>query len=215
MTRRFLPALAAAATSGAIALSAQVGAPTSVASGHGFARASDTERAAATFRLVRSDSVVASGCIPNAKATVTITNVKGGQRMDITASGLPRRTGFDLFLTQAAGAPFGMSWYQGDVTSNRWGKATASFVGIFSRETFTVAPGTTSAPQFDGSDASSNPTMSPLHQTHVGLWFNSATKAASLGCDGTVTPFNGDHHAGVQAMSTRQFGLIGPLGNVV
>jgi hypothetical protein len=29
--------------------------------------------------------------------------------------------------------------------------------------------------------------------------------AVAAGCPGTVTPFNGDHSAGVQALSTRQF----------
>jgi hypothetical protein len=50
---------------------------------------------------------------------------------------------------------------------------------------------------------------------HLGLWFNSPTDAAAAGCPNTVTPFNGDHTAGVQALSTHNFGdLHGPLRKV-
>jgi hypothetical protein len=34
------------------------------------------------------------------------------------------------------------------------------------------------------------------------LWFDSP---AAAGCAGTTTPFNGDHTAGIQALSTRNF----------
>src|SRR5438034_426193 len=69
-------------------------------------------------------------------------------------------------------------------------------------------PGTTPAPVVHTSpipDASSNPATAPVHQYHLGLWFNSPADAVAAGCPGTVTPFNGDHTAGVQALSTRQF----------
>jgi hypothetical protein len=47
---------------------------------------------------------------------------------------------------------------------------------------------------------------------HLGLWFNSPRDAARAGCPATVTPFNGEHNAGVQALSTRNFStLFGPL----
>jgi hypothetical protein len=43
-------------------------------------------------------------------------------------------------------------------------------------------------------------------------WFNSPTDALNAGCPGAVTRFNGDHNAGVQALSTRNFpNLEGPL----
>jgi hypothetical protein len=51
---------------------------------------------------------------------------------------------------------------------------------------------------------------------HVGFWFNSPADAVKAGCPGTVTPFNGDHTAGVQAMSTRNFDdADGPLRQLV
>ena len=47
---------------------------------------------------------------------------------------------------------------------------------------------------------------------HLGLWFNSAKDAAAAGCPNTVTPFNGVHNAGIQALSTHQFAVTsGPL----
>jgi hypothetical protein len=50
---------------------------------------------------------------------------------------------------------------------------------------------------------------------HLGLWFNSPTDAAAAGCPNTVTPFNGEHNAGVQALSTRNFpDQAGPLSQI-
>jgi hypothetical protein len=61
-------------------------------------------------------------------------------------------------------------------------------------------------------DAASNPATEPIHTFHLGLWFNSPVAAANAGCPGAVTRFNGDHNAGVQALSTRNFpNLEGPL----
>jgi hypothetical protein len=50
---------------------------------------------------------------------------------------------------------------------------------------------------------------------HLGLWFNDPEDAANAGCLDTVTPFNGEHNAGVQALSTRNFPPFeGPLGQL-
>jgi hypothetical protein len=64
-------------------------------------------------------------------------------------------------------------------------------------------------------DASTNPAFAPVHEYHVGVWFNSAKDAAAAGCANTVTPFNGEHNAGPQALSTRQFAdAHGPLRRI-
>jgi hypothetical protein len=64
-------------------------------------------------------------------------------------------------------------------------------------------------------DAQLNPATGPLHQFHLGLWFATPVDAVKAGCPGDVTPFNGEHNAGIQAMSTRNFGdLIGPLQEI-
>jgi hypothetical protein len=79
-----------------------------------------------------------------------------------------------------------------------------------------VAPGSGPAPStHPGKDAASNPPFAPVHTYHVGFWFNSPNDAVKAGCPGAVTPFNGDHTAGVQAMSTRNFpDLAGPLSRL-
>jgi hypothetical protein len=61
-------------------------------------------------------------------------------------------------------------------------------------------------------DATTNPTFAPIHTFHLGLWFNSPKAAARAGCPATVTPFNGEHDAGVQVLNTAQFAdTHGPL----
>jgi hypothetical protein len=128
--------------------------------------------------------------------------------MTVEAKRLPRNTDFDLFVIQVPNTPFGLSWYQGDLQTDRHGEAEGTFIGRFSIETFTVAPGTAPAPVVFTSpfpDASANPATAPVHQYHLGLRFNSPADAVAAGCPGTVTPFNGEHNAGVQALSTRQF----------
>jgi hypothetical protein len=40
---------------------------------------------------------------------------------------------------------------------------------------------------------------------HLGLWFHAPIDATNAGCSGAVTPFNGHHNAGIQALSTRNF----------
>ncbi|MEV6928038.1 hypothetical protein AB0M46_26535 [Dactylosporangium sp. NPDC051485] len=170
------------------------------------------------FQMVRSANSVNTGCLPKAKAEVTVQSRGQVEVMTIAASGLPKNTDFDLFVIQVPNAPFGLSWYQGDLNTNQWGVAAGTFVGRFSIETFSVAPGTAPAPVVHTSpiaDASSNPTTAPVHQYHLGLWFNSPEDAVAAGCSKdpkAVTPFNGDHTAGPQVLSTRNFSdAEGPL----
>ena len=167
------------------------------------------------FRMLRSTGAVAAGCLPHARASVTVTAQGPVERMQIHARGLPKNTDFDLFVIQVPNAPFGLAWYQGDLEANRHGRANGVFVGRFSVETFIVAPGVAPAPVVHNGpfpDANMNPATGPVHEYHLGLWFNSPADAAKAGCGDTVTPFNGEHNAGVQALSTRQFGdLTGPL----
>ncbi len=168
-----------------------------------------------TFHMVRSTASVGANCLKDATATVEIRSTGPAEVMTIKASGLPENTDFDLFVTQVPDAPFGVSWYQGDLDSNSHGRATGHFVGRFSQETFSVAPGTAPAPVVHATDASSNPAFAPIHQFHLGLWFNSPADATKAGCAGATTPFNGDHTAGVQALSTRNFAPDrGPLSKI-
>ena len=167
------------------------------------------------FGLQRSPGIVAAGCLPNAAARVTVKHDGAVERMSITAWGLPANTEFDTFVIQVPNAPFGVSWYQGDLESDGHGVADGTFVGRFNEETFAVAPGTATAPSVHSSptpDATSNPAFGPIHTFHLGLWFNSPEDAVQAGCLGTTTPFNGEHDAGVQVLNTDQFGdQHGPL----
>ena len=147
----------------------------------------------------------AAACLPHAKADVRIVSDGTAEDMYIAAEGLPPNTDFDFFVIQVPNAPFGLSWYQGDVESDRYGRAFQHFRGRFSIETFVVAPGTAPAPVvFEGPfpDASDNPPTNPVQMYHLGMWFNSHEDAAKHGCPALVTPFNGEHDAGIQVLNT-------------
>ena len=171
-----------------------------------------------SFQMVRSAAAVGANCLQGAQARVTIQSQGPVEVMKVSARHLPPNTDFDLFVIQVPNGPFGISWYQGDLDSNGKGRADGTFIGRFSIETFAVAPGVAQAPQVHQSpipDATANPAFGPVHTYHLGLWFNSPADAVAAGCPGAITPFNGDHTAGVQALSTRNFpDQFGPLRHV-
>ena len=165
--------------------------------------------------------VAANACLPRAKAKVQIISDGQAEDMFIVASGLPPNTAFDFFVIQVPKAPFGLSWYQGDMQSDDDGDAVQHFRGRFSIETFIVAqpPGGQPAPvvhdQPPFPDASTNPATEPVHTFHLGLWFNSPTDAQNAGCPNTVTRFNGEHNAGIQVLNTSNYpDDQGPLINL-
>ena len=164
------------------------------------------------FTMKRSAGVESAGCLTDASAKVTVKPGGIAETMTISAKRLPPNREFDVFVTQLPNAPFGVSWYQGDLESDAYGNAHGRYVGRFNVETFAIAPGVGPAPVvFDG-DGSQNVASPPIHTYHVGIWFGSPEAAAAAGCPATVTPFNGEHNAGIQALSTRNFGdLNGPL----
>jgi len=159
-----------------------------------------------SFALQPSSSAI-SACLPNASGHVTITTGALNDVMTVTISGMPKGTGFDLFVIQQPGAPFGISWYQTDIHANSSGTGSATVRGVFDKETFSVSPGGTT-------------TFAPTHQYHLGLWFNSPKVPFNLGCEPgatspIITPFNGIQHAGIQVLNTAQFPVnAGPLSQV-
>jgi hypothetical protein len=170
-----------------------------------------------TFNMVVSAG--AKACLPNATATVTIRPAGNVEIMDVSVDGLPPNAEFDFFVLQVPKAPFGVSWYQGDIETDKHGRGRQQFVGRFSIETFTVAQSTAPAPLVfnDGvlPDASSNPPFNPIQMYHLGLWFGSSQAAMAAGCPATVTPFNGEHNAGFQVLNTSNFSDDhGPLRDV-
>ena len=169
------------------------------------------------FNMVRSQTAVANDCLEGARAHVDVRTTPTDQQiMDVTVNHAPKNTEFEVFVTQQANAPFGVSWYQADFDTNDNGFGEVRARGIFSEELFAVAPGSVPAPQVDDADAETNPAFAPVHTYHVGLWFGSPEEAAAAGCPATVTPFDGGgHEAGVQAFSTRNFGALhGPLRSI-
>ena len=153
-------------------------------------------------------SAGAATCLPHARAEVRVVDDGTAQDLYLFAQGLPPKTDFDFFVIQVPKAPFGMSWYQADVETDEHGNALQHVRGIFGIETFTVAPNGAPAPVvFSGpfQDASVSPATNPIQMYHLGLWFDSPTDAQNAGCPASVTPFNGEHEAGLQVLNTANF----------
>ncbi len=172
----------------------------------------------AYFEMQRSGKATAANCLNGAHAEVSIHSLGPVEVMDVYVHGLPPDTNFDFFVIQVPNAPFGLAWYQGDIETNKHGRGHQRFIGRFNEETFIVAPGAAPAPVVHHNafpDAQINPPTGPVHTFHLGLWFNAPADALKAGCPGDVTPFNGEHNAGIQALSTKQFpDGEGPLLNV-
>ena len=138
--------------------------------------------------------------------------------MEVSVKGLAPNTDYDFFVIQVPKSPFGLAWYQGDITTDKNGNGHLRVAGIFSVETFTVATGTAVAPAvFSGPfpDATLNPSFNPIQMYHLGLWFDSSQAAQAATCPATETPFNGEHNAGIQVLNTSNFpDDHGPLRDV-
>ncbi len=188
--------LGALATTGAVAVAITLATATG-------ATATDSSF---SFALQPSSAAI-SACLPNASGHVTITTGALNDVMTVTIQGMPAGTGFDLFVIQQPGTPFGVSWYQTDIHANSSGNGSATVRGVFDSETFSVSPGGTT-------------TFAATHQYHLGLWFDSPKVPFNRGCEPgltspTVTPFNGNQHAGIQVLNTAEFPVAaGPLSNV-
>jgi len=174
-----------------------------VAAAVGFTSLTPLARAAAndstTFNMVKSAGAVS--CLdPKAHGRVSMSDLGPVQNMHIEVFNLPAYTDFTLFVINTPNAPFTPAWYQGDLTTNALGNGVVDVTGIFSDETFILNPG---APPV------------PVELHHLGLWFADPTQAGNAGCPATVTPFDGDHNAGIQVLNTSNFGAgNGPLGRI-
>jgi hypothetical protein len=170
-----------------------------------------------SFSMVPSQGAQAikNKCLENARANVSIRTVGGIQVMNVALSGMPKNNAFALFVLQEPNAPFGASWYQGDIDTDAQGRGSVRVAGIFSEETFAFSPGRVPAPQVDDQDAAKGPAFDPVHTFHLGVWFSEPRQARAAGCTGTKTPFDGDHVAGIQALSTQNSpDLRGPLSKI-
>ncbi|HET8826229.1 MAG TPA: hypothetical protein VFM77_13920 [Terriglobales bacterium] len=174
-------------------------------------RANAAEGESITFNM--KVSAGAAACLKTTAAgRVTLNDLGLVQNLHVETTNLPPNTEFTVFLLQVPHSPFGLSWYQGDIRTNADGRAVGDFTGIFSKETFIIAPNVAPAPQVFRDDAASNPATPPVQIYHMGIWFADPNAAAAAGCPGTVTPFDGDHQAGIQVLNTTNFpDATGPL----
>jgi hypothetical protein len=156
------------------------------------------------FKMVRSAG--AASCLsPHAHGRVTISDLGPVQNMHVEVSYLPPNTQFTVFLVQVPSKPFGLVWYQGDIDTDKYGRGVGDFTGIFSKETFINGPGVAPAPLVFPDNATSNPETAPIEIYHMGIWFADPKDAVKGGCPDTVTPFDGDHEAGIQVLNTSNF----------
>ena len=179
-----------------------------LASTPALARDNDNDGDDFRFDLARSGALP-SGVLSNAHGRVKIESVGPVEIMKVKVWGLPPNTDFDLFVIQVPNAPFGEAWYQGDIETNQNGVGYGEFIGRFNIETFIVSNGSNVAAPADPfhdperiRDASQNVPINPIQIYHLGLWFNSPKDAAKAGAQSNVTPFNGEHDAGVQVLNT-------------
>jgi len=149
------------------------------------------------FNLVKSAGAVS--CLrATARGRVTISDLGPVQNMHVEVFALPANTDFTLFVITTPNAPFVPAWYQGDVTTDARGNGVVDVTGIFSDETFILNPGPTA-----------------VQTSHLGLGFADPGDAVNAGCPDTVTPFDGDHEAGIQVLKTRNFAdANGPLKRI-
>lgn len=155
---------------------------------HALAAAADS----ITFNMVAAPE--ATCLAPNARARVTVSDLGPVQNMHLEVFGLTPNNSFTVFITQHGKGPFGISWYQGEVVTDKKGRGAADFTGIFSEETFVLSAGVAT------------------QLAHLGIWFADPNDAAMAGCSGAVTPFDGDRNAGILVLSTANFpDAHGPL----
>jgi len=172
------------------------------------------------FTMVRSQSAMKAGnkCLKGVSANVKVTDAgQGNQNLYVTLNKAAPNTEFTVFVIQVPDSPFGVSWYQGDIATDNQGNGKHNFVGIFNDEVFAISPGAAQPAKVHKQDAKNGVTFAPIHTYHLGVWFADPKQAAKAGCTNTVTPFDGDHVAGIQALSTRNAGLKaadGPLFDI-
>jgi hypothetical protein len=115
------------------------------------------------FRMIPSPGLPVG--LQNAGANIIVHTQGAVEVMEVYVAGLPPNTDFDFFVIQKPNAPFGLSWYQGDIETDANGQGFALFIGRFNVETFLVSPGTVPAPVVFNStfpDSKIRTTVGPL-----------------------------------------------------
>ena len=143
------------------------------------------------FELTPSSQQLAD-CMPDASLVVTVkptTDKKGSDSFVIQARNLPPDRSFTVFLLEQAGSPFGAAEYIGDVSTNGQGNGHSTF-NLIVNEAF--------------SSTIVNGARHRVELNEIGVWF--ADPADDDFCfgngGGSMTPFDGDGVAGVQAFNS-------------
>jgi hypothetical protein len=165
------------------------------------------------FNLVPQPKFVSCLGTPEGPAPTAEVIVQRGELNDILilrAHHLKPHLGFDLFTIQNTNLlsngevdpnfkNFGLAWYQTDVQADSNGEAEVAIKTILLDQIF-------------GFDPAAG--LLPTHTFHVGFWFNNPEDAAACGFNpAKPTPFNGEQHAGPNAMITLPNAVthLGPL----
>src|SRR5690348_4552234 len=135
---------------------------------------SNGDNASASVNLISFGMVVspvAGNCLPDASAQVSIQSSGAAEDLFISAAGLPSNTDFDFFVIQVPNAPFGLSWYQGDLVTDDQGNGMQHLRGRFTNQTFIVGPGIAVAPVVFNNppfpDVAQNPASGPVQIYHL------------------------------------------------
>jgi hypothetical protein len=151
-------------------------------------------------------------------ASVTVRRGKLNDRLDITLRNIKPGLAFDMFTVEhskfladgtvdpafvARNKSFGLAWYQSDLEVKNNNRNVTTIQTILVDQIFGFDP-------VVGLD--------PTNTFHVGFWFNDPQVPFDGGCEpnataATVTPFNGEHHAGPLAMISLPDSVtaLGPL----
>jgi hypothetical protein len=157
-----------------------------------------------SFKLTPAAGI--SKCLPHATGSVKIVPNESGDQMTVSIKGVPAGH-YALFDLQTPTAPFGVSTFLTYISAGKKG-GSATVRGIFDSRTFSLSPGGKTA------------TFAPVHQYHLGIWFNNPKTPFKAGCEAgakkpVVTPFNGTHNAGILVLGTSQYKAgSGPLGHL-
>ncbi len=165
------------------------------------------------FNLVPQAKFAACLAGPGGATPTAQVIVERGELNDVLilrAQHLKPKLGFDLFTIQDTNLlangkvdpnfkNFGLAWYQTDVRADSHGNAEVAIKTILLDQIFGFDPAAS---------------LEPTHTFHVGFWFNNPEDAAPCGFNpADPTPFNGEQHAGPNAMISLPNNVtnLGPL----
>jgi len=180
------------------------------------------------FPMVKSNSIIGgkntagTNCPFDPHATVIDHSFGNVENLEVLVWGLPPNTDFVFFNIQVPNAPFGLSWYNGDILTDENGVGVTNLVGRFSSDTFIVSlkaiPSVNNHPSPPGvlPNSTTGAQVNPVQINHLGIWFDQPQDATKAGCTNvTGTPFTSNHDAGPQVLNTGNYpDDAGPLQGI-